>query len=268
MIVPVTSFSPHVVKFRLSKVLAVNSEDKMVIFRVSAVSLLAGPKEMSSDTMFDKERFVLADTRHAEDKTVIFRWLLCARCFFIGWDQKKRSSDTMFDKERFVLADTRHESSVLAIPSASQPLHKRWMYFKFLTFVGLVFLLAEIYPALGKETNASRLKRGLPPLPPRFLKRATASGTTSARPSHSPRPQLYGRSSRIQVFAGNGSSLGYVRNSTPIISINIDADPGQDLRIQAVTSGEPFEIAVESNSLSAPMYSGAFSSSLAPRDLP
>jgi len=141
------------------------------------------------------------------------------------------------------------------------------MYFNILTIFGLAFLLADVYPSLGKETNASRLKRGLPPLPPRFIlgnKRATAPATISARPSHTPRSQLSARSSRIQVFAGNGSSLGYAKNS-PITGINLDADPGQDLRIQTVT-GEPFDIFFESpNSLSAPLYSEVLASSTLPR---
>ncbi|KAJ7890529.1 hypothetical protein B0H14DRAFT_2689671 [Mycena olivaceomarginata] len=149
------------------------------------------------------------------------------------------------------------------------------MYFKFLAFFGLAFLLSNVWPAVGKETNASRMKRGLPPLPPRFLarnKRPTPSATISApyKPLHTPRPQ--GRSSRIQVFAGNGSSLGYVNNSTPIFGINLDADRGHDLRVQPVTGKrtvEQFSIHFErSNHLSAPLDSGTLASNkLLLRDL-
>ncbi|KAJ7247664.1 hypothetical protein B0H12DRAFT_1124968 [Mycena haematopus] len=135
------------------------------------------------------------------------------------------------------------------------------MYFTFWGVLGLAFLLANAYPSLGKETNASRLKRGLPPLPPRFLmrqNRATASATISAIPSYT---QLSAtRSSRIQVFAGNGSSFGYVKNSAPILGVNLDADSSQDLRVQGVT-GEPFSIYFESPKfLGAPLQPGALAS--------
>ncbi|KAF8216501.1 hypothetical protein K438DRAFT_1953434 [Mycena galopus ATCC 62051] len=145
------------------------------------------------------------------------------------------------------------------------------MYLKTLALFGL-FLLAD---ALDNETNGSRLKRGLPPLPPRFLARSKpvtgvksdlfhsfpiicpASPTISAKPSYT---QLSTRSTRIQVFAGNGSSLGYVKNSTPTLGINLDTDPGPDLRVQAVNR-EPFGIAFENpNFLRAPLYSGALAS--------
>ncbi|KAJ7708677.1 hypothetical protein B0H17DRAFT_361556 [Mycena rosella] len=120
------------------------------------------------------------------------------------------------------------------------------MNLKILPFLGLVFFLA-IDPCLGKETNASRFRRGLPPLPPRFVSRskgATASATISSRPSSTPRPHFSSRSDhsgRIQVFANNGSSLGYVRNSTPI-SINFGGDPEQELRIQTGFESAPFDI--------------------------
>ncbi|KAJ7612524.1 hypothetical protein DFH06DRAFT_1147235 [Mycena polygramma] len=109
------------------------------------------------------------------------------------------------------------------------------MYSRCIKFLGLVLLLAGVPPSLGKETNASRLKRGLPPLPPRFLsdKRATVPTTTSARPSRTPDPN----------------------------NLNLDAGSGQDLRIQAVAGGEPFDLMVQNSK--TPLYLGA----LAPHNL-
>ncbi|KAF7370597.1 hypothetical protein MSAN_00692300 [Mycena sanguinolenta] len=135
------------------------------------------------------------------------------------------------------------------------------MYFRIFAVLGLAFLLANGSPPPDKETNASRMKRGLPPLPPRFLGRNKASTTISAMPWYT---QLSATSStRIQVFAGNGSSLGYVKNSTPILGVNLDDDPSQDLHVRIVT-GEPFSITFESRKfLRAPLEPGAFS----PNDL-
>ncbi|KAJ7091391.1 hypothetical protein B0H15DRAFT_835912, partial [Mycena belliarum] len=119
------------------------------------------------------------------------------------------------------------------------------MNVKTLAFLGFIFLVG-INPSLCKETNASRLRRGLPPLPPRSLFRnkdaagAAASATASSRPSHTPSPprpyvpffqlkssskhSLYSRrfsrrSGRIQVIASNGSSFGFLGSSIPIINL-------------------------------------------------
>ncbi|KAJ7043632.1 hypothetical protein C8F04DRAFT_1251037 [Mycena alexandri] len=141
---------------------------------------------------------------------------------------------------------------------------------KILTLLGLVLFVVGINPVLGttKETNASRLKRGLSLLPPPFLfnKRATATATASARPSHAPHPPSYGHSGRIHVFAGNGSSLGYVRDS-PVNSLNIVADSEQDLRVQSLTSGEPFDLRINGptkKSPRTPLYLGV----VAARNIP
>ncbi|KAJ6518812.1 hypothetical protein C8R45DRAFT_1204140 [Mycena sanguinolenta] len=134
------------------------------------------------------------------------------------------------------------------------------MYFRIFAVLGLALLLANASPS-DKETNASRMKRGLPPLPPRLLMRNKASTTISAMPWYTQVSTT--PSSRIQVFAANGSSLGYVKNSTPTLGVNLDADPRQDLRVRIVT-GEPFSITFESRKfLSAPLQPGAFS----PNDL-
>ncbi|KAJ7446687.1 hypothetical protein FB451DRAFT_785287 [Mycena latifolia] len=141
------------------------------------------------------------------------------------------------------------------------------MNFKIFAFLALAFFLAAVNPSLGKETNASRLRRGLPPLPPRSLFRNkgaigwTASATTSSRPSSTPRPRFSSRSGRIQVLASNGSSLGFVGNSTPVISINFGGDPGQDLRIQIVSESAPFNIIVTNPNFPTPFYLGALASS-------
>ncbi|KAJ6610200.1 hypothetical protein B0H10DRAFT_436230 [Mycena sp. CBHHK59/15] len=121
------------------------------------------------------------------------------------------------------------------------------MNVKILSFFACVCLLAIIPSSLGKETNASRLRRGLPPLPPRFIvrdKRATASATISSSPSSTPRPRFSGR---IKVVAGNGTSLGYVRNSpgnsnsiSPIGGVSLHAD--QDLRVRLAYGRELFDV--------------------------
>ncbi|KAJ7116025.1 hypothetical protein C8R44DRAFT_220288 [Mycena epipterygia] len=161
------------------------------------------------------------------------------------------------------------------------------MNLKILTLLGLLCFFADIIPSLGKETNASRLRRGLPPLPPRFLSRnkgATASMTVSSRPSSTPRPRSSVRSGRIQVFAANGSSLGYVRNSTPMHAfiplpqsrlihlifrngINLEADSAHDLRVE-IAGEAPFDIIITNPNFPAPFYLGALSSrNLALHDL-
>ncbi|KAJ6591533.1 hypothetical protein DFH09DRAFT_177348 [Mycena vulgaris] len=133
------------------------------------------------------------------------------------------------------------------------------MNFKLLTFLGLVVVfLGNFYPSLGKETNASRFRRGLPPLPPRFALRnkgSTASATVTSWPSSTPRPRFSARSGRIQVFAGN-TSLGYVRNSTPINSINLGGVPKQDLRVETVSERAPFDIIVTNPNFLSPFYVG------------
>ncbi|KAK6992233.1 hypothetical protein R3P38DRAFT_3088511 [Favolaschia claudopus] len=120
------------------------------------------------------------------------------------------------------------------------------MYFKFLAFLGLVFLLVDIHPSLAKETNASRLRRGLPLLPPKFLSRTKRE--TVLRPWSHPR--------RIQIFAGNDSSLGFIQDSTPTLGVNHEADHDQDLRIKLMNK-EPFDIIFKTpNILSEPLHSG------------
>ncbi|KAJ7504344.1 hypothetical protein B0H11DRAFT_512547 [Mycena galericulata] len=142
------------------------------------------------------------------------------------------------------------------------------MSFRIFMLLGLVLFLANLNPTQGRETNASRMRRGLPPLPPRFAlrdKRVTASATASARPSPTPRSQLSGR---IQVFAGNGSSLGYIKNSASIYGINPDGGSG-DLRVRAASGGEEFDMTIANPAPSELPYLGALASSnLALRDLP
>ncbi|KAJ7760575.1 hypothetical protein B0H16DRAFT_577403 [Mycena metata] len=118
------------------------------------------------------------------------------------------------------------------------------MSFKILTLLGLVLFVVGINPVLGtKETNASRLKRGLSLLPPPFLfnKRGTATTPTSARPSQGLLPPSHGHSGRIHVLAVNGSSLGY------------------DLHVQTLTNKEPFDLRIKGptqNPLKSPLYLG------------
>ncbi|KAJ7765492.1 hypothetical protein DFH07DRAFT_367116 [Mycena maculata] len=146
------------------------------------------------------------------------------------------------------------------------------MYFRIPLLLGLVLFLADLNLALAtdKETNASRLRRGLGPLPPRFASRdKAATASASARPSHTPRPHSSSSSSRIQVFSGNSSSLGYVRNSAPIYGINPDGGSG-DLRVRSMAGGERFDLIITNPSPSStPSYLGAVTSgNLALRDLP
>jgi len=157
------------------------------------------------------------------------------------------------------------------------------MYSRMLVFLGLVLFLAVLNPALGKETNASRLRRGLPPLPPRISPRdkgATASASASARPTQSANPvdtvswaeHLHPRqlSGQIQVFAGNGSSLGYVtgRDSAPIYGISLNAGSG-NLRVRTTSRGDAFALLTTTPTLSGPSYLGALASNdLALHELP
>lgn len=143
------------------------------------------------------------------------------------------------------------------------------MNVKTLAFLGFIFLVG-INPSLCKETNASRLRRGLPPLPPRSLFRnkdaagAAASATASSRPSHTPsppRPRFSRRSGRIQVIASNGSSFGFLGSSIPIASINLSGDPGQDLRVQTISESTPFNVIVMNPDFPSPSYLIASASS-------
>ncbi|KAJ7623202.1 hypothetical protein FB45DRAFT_924878 [Roridomyces roridus] len=117
-----------------------------------------------------------------------------------------------------------------------------------------------------KETNASRLRRGLPPLPPRILKRQDgSSASVSSRPMQTPsvaRAVSSPLSGRIQVFAGNGSYLGYVqgRDSPSIYGIA----GSSSLRVRATLGGNSSNLLITKPTVSGPQYLGALTSS----DLP
>ncbi|KAJ7180663.1 hypothetical protein C8R46DRAFT_1070173 [Mycena filopes] len=138
---------------------------------------------------------------------------------------------------------------------------------KILALLGFVLFFAGFNPILGKETNASRLKRGLPPLPPASLFNKRPA---SAQPSYTPRPPWYNHPGRIHVFAGNGTALGYVGDS-PVNGLNTIADSGEDLHVQPLARGELFDLSISSStpkSRKTPLYLGVVTARNKPlRDL-
>ncbi|KAJ7281485.1 hypothetical protein C8J57DRAFT_1297773 [Mycena rebaudengoi] len=130
------------------------------------------------------------------------------------------------------------------------------MVLKIVSLLCLFGFLAYINSSLAKrETNASRLSRGLPPLPPRFLSR-DVTATANPRPSTSPIPKYF--SGRIQVRTGNGKSLGYVRNAASNTNSVNTLGRGEDLRVKFIFGREPFEIiATVQSKLPPTFYIGA-----------
>ncbi|TFK53390.1 hypothetical protein OE88DRAFT_1643153 [Heliocybe sulcata] len=113
-------------------------------------------------------------------------------------------------------------------------------------FALLLLFVAQAYAipsAFVRETNAQRIARGLPPLPPKlgkvlpgrdqsykptpaFAKRSAASA--SASPSASPSAAALTYIGRVQVTSEDGSPLGYVKSSLALD----DSTPNDDLYVR------------------------------------
>lgn len=129
-----------------------------------------------------------------------------------------------------------------------------------------------------KETNASRLAHGLPPLRPRSMTHKSL-GRKRSHPSPSPSPfplpndhlkaaaapLATWRTGRIQVRNTDGLVLGYVRNAPgtePVNGINFGV-ASQDVRVGFTTKPGSvlLDLAVTNPNFNGPTYLGARSSS-------
>ncbi|TFL04994.1 hypothetical protein BDV98DRAFT_561289 [Pterulicium gracile] len=151
----------------------------------------------------------------------------------------------------------------------------------FTTFVFTLLSFAAAQPATPtvKDTNASRLARGLPLLRPRSITHKSL-GRKRSHPSPSPsplpllnnnlkvaaaQPPATWRTGRIQVRNTDGLALGYVRNAPgaePVNGINFGVD-SQDVRVGFTTKPGSvlLDLAVTNPNFNGPTYLGARSSS-------
>ncbi|KAF9530431.1 hypothetical protein CPB83DRAFT_850908 [Crepidotus variabilis] len=139
------------------------------------------------------------------------------------------------------------------------------MFFKVpaLLLVAFGVLSGVLALPIPSETNGQRLARGLPPSPPKFLKRFLATPVSNAkRTTTSPLPPVT-LSGRLQVRSKeNGSSLGNVRNwpGGGTISGTSAFSPDGDLLVTLTYNpSDPTKIQILSTNpaFPAPFYVGA-----------
>ncbi|KAG6890330.1 hypothetical protein C0995_009537 [Termitomyces sp. Mi166 len=138
--------------------------------------------------------------------------------------------------------------------------------------VAVLAVLASLAACGPTETNAQRMARGLPPLPPKFKRTAPGKRNDepptpawgrnpkpSTRPPPPPAPTPY--SGCLEVRDDQGNALGRVKNtntSLPIGGLSLSRDDG-DLKISfnVPQSSIPFDVLATNPEFSGPYYVGA-----------